>query len=358
MYIEAPRQTILAPFRAVMCMGEAIFLHRIRSCLPLAAALVLAGCISYPSAFPSAPQATHRDSIMLKNDHLELEVSPAIGRITGLKRPGGRQLIWLNTAEAVRQGQADRVTNPKVWVNYGGDKAWTSLQDEWPDRWPPDPVIDGAPYTVVEVSKRRLVMESGVGSRDGMTIRRTITLEADAARVRVDNVLTQVEPVETWAHVWSVTQARRPRWVLLDVSPDRQDMPEGFDWILRRDAADHPRIEFDRGLSAVRLFPDTYRDAKPGTVGQWLAAVYDEVVFLQRSAVDPAGYFAERAALEVYSADGFVELETLSNARRLKPGETIEHTVFWELIPVPAGADPAAIDALILDAARRPGSSG
>lgn len=335
-----------------MRMRDAAFIRRTGAGLSLAAALVLAGCASPASAPPTAPRATDPDSIMLKNDHLELEVSPAIGRITGLKRVGGKQLIWLNTPEAVKQDKANRATNPEVWVNYGGDKAWTSLQDEWPGRWPPDPVIDGAPYTVVKTSERQAVMESGVGSRHGMKIRRTITLDADVARVRIDNVLTQVEPAEAWAHVWSVTQALPPRWALMDVSPDRADMPEGFDWIVRRDTADEARIEFDKELSVVRLYPDSYRASKPGTVGQWLAAVYDDVIFLQRAAIDPAGHFAERAALEVYSADGFVELETLSNARRLKPGETIEHTVWWELIPVPAGADPATVEGLIIDAAR------
>ena len=294
---------------------------------------------------PTGDEAlTHvfEDRVDLHSDAMTVGVSPATGRIVSFRGGDGVERLWVGDAAGARMAQA-----AGGWVNYGGDKLWVSLQATWKisqdqnGDWPPDPTIDGKPWALLDHhatsdtashGKPTLSIRGGPVGSVGVIAQRDITIDGDA--LVIDNRIRRVARSPHAVHAWSVTQARLPRYVLVGLSPLRP-IEATHVWVMRPGAEQSPKIDPLLGGRVLILDPATFRGAKPGVFGDWVAAVYDDAVFVQRQPLDPDGYYPEAASITVYSADQYIELETLSPARHLKLGETLEHAVRWQLLTWP-----------------------
>ena len=64
----------------------------------------------------------------------------------------------------------------------------------------------------------------------------------------------------------------------------------------------------------------------------WLAYWLDGILFIKRAVFDAqATYFDFGSSSECYCSPQFIELETLSPATTIKPGESIHHFETWEV---------------------------
>ena len=170
------------------------------------------------------------DEIRLENSQITVGVSPQVGRIVRFHRRGEPNLIWLTTPAAARK-------KIRGYVNWGGDKVWPAMQFIWgrlrpghPGGWPPDGVIDGQPWQILEQAAHRLVMESREQPDLRLVCRRTIELSPEAARLTIRNRLVRTQPSPLPAVIWSVTQVRHAQMTLLDVAADRPELPD-WTWI-------------------------------------------------------------------------------------------------------------------------------
>jgi len=296
-------------------------------------------------------EATFEDTFVLKNKALTLTVAPGVGRIVGLTPAGGRDLMWRTTAEQAAAGAAEG-----KWVNLGGDKVWPALQAMWGrylphgGGWPPDPAIDGSRWDVLEHDAQRIVIRSPLAPELGIRITRVIELDEARPRVVIHNSLERVRRSIFPVHIWSVSQLDQPRYALLGVAQRWPQGPQGRElytlWGRGRKNKVSAHITPLADGRAVRWDFGHEGGGKVGTLGTWCAAVYDDWAVVHHTAFDPAGSYPDASNIQVYTHGQYVELETLSPQSHPQPGEAIENTVVWTLIPAKGRDDAALVETI------------
>ncbi|MFP4223013.1 MAG: hypothetical protein ACLFVN_02935 [Phycisphaeraceae bacterium] len=307
----------------------------IRRTLLLLTLAALTGC----AAKPMTPQA-RLDSLLgdhgaaLENDRVRLSVAPDVGRIVEFAPASGDNLLWLDP-----QGRhAEPFTaGGRSVANFGGDKLWPTTQALWERAfggggWPPDGVLDGQPWQLSQ-SPQRITLESRLQPALGIRASRTIELIDGQPAARITNRFHQLQPTVFPVNIWSITQVQRPPHVLMDVAPDAPTPPGN--WMPLADpenvAAHPPRLLQGSDVLAWQLPTDV--PAKIGTLGRWVAAVYDDLIFLQVTSRDPDAMYPDASSAQIFTCPAYTELELLTEARHLEPGQTMQNVVTWHLLP-------------------------
>jgi len=319
------------------------------------AAILVAGalCACDKQAPPPPPQQAKApekplalpDVAVIEGKSLKVGISPSAGRIVSFSVDGGPNLLWLNSADAVEKLKSGR---PGVWINYGGDKVWPAQQAIWPKihggSWPPDPAIDGSPWTIAEKSERRVVFKSPDVPKLSIRVVRTIEIPDDSPTLVIKNRLERYADNEFPVEIWSITQVPLPSYSLMDIWKEQPDPSKTFQEMYSKGAA-----ELVLDGKALRHTP-TAADAKSGTLGSWLAAVYPGYAFLQSFDALPGASYPDSASLETYTNKSYMELETLAEAKELKPGEALECKVVWSFLRLPDGNEPDDVRKAVLKA--------
>jgi hypothetical protein len=266
------------------------------------------------------------------NGKIELIATTDVGpRVIRLGTPGGPNM-FKEFPEMIGQTGGDE------WKIYGGHRLWHSPEAKprsyIPDNSPVEARADGDTLRLVQP------VEAGTGIRKEIDLR----MYADSPRVRVTHRLRNqgLWPVELAP--WALTvmdpggaaflpqpaQADPDRllpnrtltlWPYTDMSDPRHVWGKEFFIVKSRDA-DHPT---KIGVSA--------RDG-------WTAYANHDRLFVKRFGyAEGARYPDNGCAVEIYTASGMLELETLGPLSTLPPGGAVEHVEEWYLLNAPAVTD-------------------
>lgn len=269
--------------------------------------------------------------ITLRNDVLQVDVAPQIGRVCGLSRHGGENWLWMNPG-------AVPVTEP--WPSIGGDKFWPTAQPLWPQVHGtdgPEAVFDKLPWIVVAQGERFVELRSGLSHPLGLIVTRRVELAAAGARVQQLWTLERVAACEFPVCVWTISSCRLGDYILIDA--DRRS-GRGGERRYHTFGASYPvPTAGSVGYSAHRLAWPPGGSAKLGTYGEWVALVRGTEAFVQRAALADAGCYLEESSMQAWVAPeaGFCEIETSSPYWNLRVGERRDWAVSWEVLDVPAG---------------------
>jgi Domain of unknown function (DUF4380) len=155
------------------------------------------------------------DAQRLSNGVVSLVVVPAIGGRIIAYDLASQPYFYLNPELAGQLFTSEQhiERGPYGWKNYGGDKTWPAPQG-WPerDKWPgpPDPVLDGGPFELIECGVRdgvaAVTMRSQPDPYTGTQITRRLSLGAatSAAHLHIEMQNISDKPVQ-WS-VWDVAQ--------------------------------------------------------------------------------------------------------------------------------------------------------
>jgi len=309
--------------------------------MAITAAIFTIGCTSAPIKISetSDPQPLgYGKTYTLQNSSAVVTIAPEIGRIIHFGFVGDKNLIWLKDRGELAK---EKVVGTE-WLNWGGDKVWPAQQSEWSfiyggGDWPPKTKLDGHLFRVIKSTAQKLVIESPLDDALHVRLRRTLTLDATRPHLTIENTITRNSASPWPVHIWSVTQSILPNYTLLGIdrdAPDRESRPFSNLW-------DSPLPEANAKLlnSALRFSLDENLSiAKAGTIGNWCAGVYDDVIFLQESDSPPDGCYPDGANVEVFIFNQYTELELLSPSIHLQKGENISSTTVWSLIKTEAKA--------------------
>jgi len=307
---------------------------------------MLIGCAPAQVPTPAAPTVTAEpqrltfdDAITLRNAHLHIAVAPSVGRIVAFGPADSRNLIWINTIE----GNQPFIGRGPPYYVYGGDKVWTLVQSVWKlafggGSWPPDGVIDGQPWDVVESGDHHIILQSRVSPALGHRVRREIRIDPDQPRVVIRNHIIQEQASHFSPMIWCVTQVHPPQFTLMELSPQRPTSSRPWTDLSNK-PVDTSRIHISDDNRWLRYdyIPD--RSQKIGAFGRWVAGVWEDYIFVQTTDYDPTGAYPDASSLQVYYDANFLELETLSPQVHLRPGQTLTNTVTWWLLPRAAMTD-------------------
>ncbi|MEO0513931.1 MAG: DUF4380 domain-containing protein [Planctomycetota bacterium] len=317
--------------------------------LGLAVAGLLWGCQSAApvtdSSLSVAPpaQIVFDDAVEITNGIVRLAVSPAAGRVVSFGYAGGENLLWIN-----QDSIYDPPTQADAYYNIGGDKLWVAPQPLWKnafghDNWPPDGVIDGQAWILVEQTNDSLTIQSPESPDYGVVVRRTFHLPPKKSQAVITNAILRIHANPHPLQIWSVTQIKQPRAAVLDLAPDAPAMPSAY--ITMTDETPAKVAGYVQTLgenAAIEWTQQGNAHAKLGSLGRWVAGVYDGMIFRQSTDFDPNGAYPEASSVQVYRAGDYTELELLSPLIQLAPGETLTNTVTWALMEMTEELDANA----------------
>lgn len=307
--------------------------------LMVMAAAVLVGCQSAPPAAPvatpavPAAQIVFEDAVEINNGVVRLAVAPSVGRAVAFGYLGQENLLWISTDDIY-----DTPAGPETYYNIGGDKLWVAPQPLWKsafghDNWPPEGVIDGGAWTLVERETDSITIQSPESPHYGVVVRRTFHLPPSKSQAVITNQILRIKANPHPVQIWTVTQIKEPDAVVLDVAKDGPVMPDVFIKMTDETPAKvEGYVQTIGDGDAVEWTLQGNAHAKLGSLGRWVAGVYDGVIFRQSTSFDANAAYPEASSIQVYRAGDYTELELLSPLIQLAPGESLSNTVTWALV--------------------------
>lgn len=219
--------------------------------------------------------------------------------------------------------QDQEVLSQSRWPESFGSTFWTSPQKEW--NWPPVPEFDKQPYTIQKKEADRLMITSPVSQRLRLRVGKDFqTDKTDGAFVITYSIKNEDKEPRRVAP-WEITRVPNADGQILFEAVD-SIWPAGL-------------ISFEQANGAVWYKTDEApqnRKVNADARG-WLAYAADGLLLVKRfqdlKNNEPAPGEAE---VQVYVNRGksYIELESQGAYTLLQPGESLQWTVRWYLMPV------------------------
>lgn len=219
-----------------------------------------------------------------------------------------------------KRGDAEIISQLKMF-NAFGSTFWTSPQSEW--NWPPVAEYDRLEYQV-EQTPTSLVMEGKTSERFGYSIRKKFEADpSDEAIVVTYSIVNRSDQTRKVAP-WEIT--RVPGEGLIFFAAKSSDItPAGL-------------MEFnDKYGVAWYSFDEAKENRKINADGKgWLAYEGNNLLLVKKFPdLKPSQPAPAEAEIQVYVNQGtsFIELESQGAYSELAPGESLNYSVKWYLVP-------------------------
>jgi hypothetical protein len=250
----------------------------------------------------------------ISNHTVSLEIAPLVGGRILQYKLGGHGFFFVNAGQLGKPVPPATLGQAGAWGNQGGAKLWPAPQgwdgaDQWPG--PPDPVLDGGVYTVLDRSGYSMTLQSPDDKEyTGIRFTHKISLDSVGSGVAFDVTMKNIS-------------GRQIRWgicshVQLDASLSGG---KGFNH-LRLFCPLNPDSRFEKGYDVIfgekenpsyRINADSskfeaeylYRVGKAGidSPGDWVATVNPETgdVFVQKFTFVTGADYPEGSSVEVWT---------------------------------------------------------
>jgi hypothetical protein len=281
-------------------------------------------------------------AFMLSNGRTEAVIVPALsGRVMRYALVGGESVLWNHPSPQFK---------PDEWHNYGGDKAWPALQSTWGmylknGGWPPHTTWDGDPHKAEVVGSDTLRVRGPV--MKGFGVRSTREYSFDASGHLIINTTFRRELATTDASqvaAWNVTQIPgEMEAVFLALNPSSPYKDNHFWFGAARPA--EARAEVLPG-NILKFTPTTKGGYKLGADSpvSTMVAVRKGLAFIihaeKKTGEYPEGVQGAGFPVTIWNGGSdepkmpYVEMEMMSPLTLLAQGESLTHTVTWQLAPL------------------------
>lgn len=307
------------------------------------------------------------DSTQLRNDFIQIDVTPQLGgRILGYQLDG-HSFLWTNPALQGQLPPPSRLGPDGAWLNWGGDKLWPAPQgwrsvEEWPG--PPDSVLDGSPQEAKVLERHgvsvALELTSPKDPKTGIEFNRVIRIFEGSSRVNVTAKMINISTRPIHWGIWTVTQLDagnrfgngwNPNFYTYAPLNPKSQFPQGYRVLFG--TADNPQIQPNVAPGLLRLHyswvvgkvaldsPDGWLANLDGSTGY----VFVQSFKFQTNSVYPDGSSVEvwtnglgtieawgrTVHMQTNPADNpyIVESELLSPYARLAPNQESEFSYDW-----------------------------
>ena len=270
----------------------------------------------------------------MSNGRIELIATTDVGpRIISLRVPGGPNEFKEFDGMIGKTGGDE-------WRIYGGHRLWHAPETR-PRTYAPD---NGPVQARVEGHTLHLIQP--VEATTGIRKEISLTISEDAPRVRIVHRLRNEGqwPVELAPWALSVMAPGGAAFLPQPTKahPDRRLPNRSLTLWPYTDMSD-PRLVWGKEFFIVKS-QDADRPTKIGVSANdgWAAYANHGRLFVKRFNYDESGRYPDfGSAVEIYTATGMLELETLGPLRTLSPGGAVEHLEEWHLLDGPAVTDEA-----------------
>jgi len=217
----------------------------------------------------------------------------------------------------------DEVISQLQFPNMYGSTFWTSPQSEW--NWPPVREHDAMPYSV-EKTDDSIVMTSQLSQKLPLRIRKTFTKDEANESIVITYSITNESDVARKVAPWEITRVPSEGVVVFDAEVESITPAGLMSFVSKNDLA-YYEIDHVEG-----------QNRKINADGKgWLGYVNNGLLLLKQfpdlTSLQPAPGEAE---IQVYVHQGkmYVEIESQGAYTELQPGQTLDWTVRWRLVPI------------------------
>lgn len=264
----------------------------------------------------------------IANSDARLIVSTGFGpRVLFYGLDGGENVFGWHPEAAVE-------TQLGTWKPYGGHRLWAA-----PENMPLSYAPDNSPVEVDVHDELSLTVTADIHPATQLQKRMSLSLASSGAGVTVDHRIKNCGDTAVEIAAWALTIMRSGGVALVPNEPLGQ---YGGDNLLPvrsmalwpyTDFTD-PRWKFEKDSIRLRCDESFGHPQKFGVLNKqgWAAYEMDGLTFTKRFEYVDAAYPDMNSNTEIYTAGGFMEVETLSPMRNLEPGENVEHQERWDLV--------------------------
>jgi hypothetical protein len=236
----------------------------------------------------------------------------------------------------------DGLTGGDTWHTYGGHRLWHA-----PEASPRSYQPDGVPVPFEE-GERSILLKPAIEPATGIQKEMEVSLDAAGTGVTITHRLNN----------WGVWPVRLAAWAITVMAPggvevipqtrvDTGLLPNRCVALWPYARMDDARVRWGDRFVVLHQDPAVKQPFKLGLTAEagWAAYFNKSSVFVKRFPfVGGAEYPDYAANYETYTTDFMLEMETLSPLRTLQPGESVEHTESWLLVPDVSYPDDAEDD--------------
>ena len=271
-----------------------------RILLPLAAALSL-GCVA---ASAQGIKTLENDQYSITSGDVTLTVDAAKGaKILSFQYKG---------KEVLSQNQRP---------NAFGSTFWTSPQVEW--NWPPVPEYDSRPYTAAQKNDA-LILTGQTSEKFKYHITKEFKADPSDGAIVITYSITNDAAVERKVAPWEISRVDNGGVIFFD-APSESITPQGL-----------MPFSFEYGATWYQC-DEARANRKINADGAgWYAYANNGLLFIKRFPdLGPTCPAPKEAEIQVYVNAGktYIELEAQGRYTSLKPGESLNWTARWYLLP-------------------------
>jgi hypothetical protein len=274
------------------------------------------------------------EKMILKNDFLQIEYLRDALRIVGLI-PAGKTNLLADISDA-----SPVSTSYGNFRFLGGHRLWHS-PEAMPRTYIPD-----TPVTITEFPGG-VLLESHTEPGTGIRKRIEINLAPDEPSLELTHTLINDGLWTVELASWAITQFCLGGTVILPMPVGNTDeaglLPNRQISFWPYTSVNDSRLKWDDDF--ILFQTDALPPFKMGYFNPhgWLAYWMDGILFRKTFGADRSLVYPDNNCnAEMYCNDKFVELESLSPLRKLKPGEDVTHVETWEVLD---GIDTLPVEA-------------
>lgn len=267
-----------------------------------------------------------QNCLEISNGDSSVIISTEFGpRVLSYSLDGGPNILgWHPDAEVK--------TELGIWKPYGGHRLWLAPEN-MPLSYEPDnePVEFG--------TDERTEVSASVKGVSGIEKHLRVILDQTGSGVTLEHRLTNRGAAAIRAAAWALTimrpggEAVVPNEPFAAYDPDNLLPVRTMSLWSYTDLTD-PRWHFGKETIGLRVDENLHSQQKFGVLNKqgWAGYKWQDLMFVKKfEYIADAEYPDMNSNVEVYTAGGFVELETLSPLKMLSPGDSIDHRERWEL---------------------------
>ncbi|HEX8399181.1 MAG TPA: hypothetical protein VF644_17215 [Pyrinomonadaceae bacterium] len=265
--------------------------------------------------------------VRLANNGLEIIATTDIGpRILFFGLAGGENILGFHPDAKVETGIG-------AWKPYGGHRLWIA-----PENMPLSYAPDNAPieYFFDEASNSVRLRAPKEAATE---MQKEIEIVPDAEGFSIKHRITNLGASEIEFAPWALTIMRAGGEAVIPNEPFAPYSPEtllpvrSFAVWSYTDFTDS-RWTFEKEFIRLKTDESLHHPQKIGVFNRrgWIAYQWQDLLFVKRfDVVLNAAYPDMNSNTEIYTAGGFIEVETLAPLQKVQPGDSAEHAEHWFL---------------------------
>lgn len=232
-------------------------------------------------------------------------------------------------------GEAKVRTKLGSWKPYGGHRLWVA-----PENMPLSYAPDNSPVEHVDDGDLSVKLTQPVDPNTRTQKEIRVELDEKGSSVSIEHRITNHGEDSIEISAWALTIMRPGGEAIIPNEPFHPYGPESLLPVRSMtlwsytDFTD-PRWSFEKEFIRLRVDENAHAAQKIGVLNKqgWAAYQWQDLLFVKRfDFVEDAVYPDMNSNVEVYTAGGFAEVETLSPVQQLMPGESVIHIEKWELL--------------------------